>query len=204
MSARPYLILLPLSVLAACQAPSEQTPQAASSAESFFAELGSLCTGEAYAGQLVSQDAVDSDFRTAKIVMGPALCTESKIEIPLAVGEDRSRIWQITRTDMGLRLKHDHSHADGSKDTLTQYGGDSTLPGQSTRQEFPVDAETRTLFTAENIEVSNQNTWAVEVDPGEDFAYEMSRPNRFFRLEFDLSEATEAPPPPWALAPIEP
>jgi hypothetical protein len=29
------------------------------------------------------------------------------------------------------------------------------------------------------------------------FAYEMARPNRFFRIEFDTSAPVDAPPAPW-------
>jgi len=32
------------------------------------------------------------------------------------------------------------------------------------------------------------NVWAVEVHPGKTYAYELRRPNRFFRVEFDLSK----------------
>jgi hypothetical protein len=31
------------------------------------------------------------------------------------------------------------------------------------------------------------NVWAVEIVPGALFAYELRRPNRFFRIEADLS-----------------
>ena len=33
--------------------------------------------------------------------------------------------------------------------------------------------------------------------PGSLFAYELRRPNRFFRVEFDLGRPVPAPPPPW-------
>jgi hypothetical protein len=168
----------------------------------YFERLSQLCDGQAYAGQLVSDDAVDADFKTARMIMGPASCDGLTVRIPFAVDEDRSRTWVITRTETGLRLKHDHRHEDGSEDVLTQYGGDSTPEGSAARQDFPVDAETRTLFIAQDIEVSTQNTWTVEIQPGELFAYQMSRPERLFRVEFDLATPVEAPPPPWGEAPI--
>ena len=171
--------------------------------QAFFAALETLCTDAAYRGQLVSNDADDADFKTADIVMGPAQCAPGRIEIPLAVDDDRSRIWQITQTESGLRLKHDHTHADGSKDKITQYGGDSPNAGTAERQIFPVDAETERVFTEQGIPVSIQNTWAVEIRPNRQFVYEMWRPNRQFRLEFDLAETAPAPPPPWAVAPVK-
>jgi hypothetical protein len=41
------------------------------------------------------------------------------------------------------------------------------------------------------------NVWAVEVEPGALFAYELRRPGRFFRVEFDLKRPIAPPPPPW-------
>jgi hypothetical protein len=32
-----------------------------------------------------------------------------------------------------------------------------------------------------------ENVWAMEVHPARMFAYELRRPGRFFRVEFDLS-----------------
>ena len=86
-----------------------------------------------------------------------------------------------------LSLHHDHRHADGSEDRLSRYGGSAIAPGTATRQSFPADAFSRALFERENIPVSTTNVWAIEVHPGHLFAYELRRPNRFFRIEFDLS-----------------
>ena len=191
------VLLAPALVLAACGGATTPDPEAL-----YFERLSGLCDGQAYAGKLVSDDAVDADFRTASMIMGPATCDGLTVRIPFAVDDDRSRTWVITRTQDGLRLKHDHRHADGSEDVLTQYGGDNTSPGTAGRQDFPVDEETRTLFIAQEIEVSTQNTWTVEIEPGEMFAYQMSRPERLFRVEFDLTNPVDAPPPPWGVAPI--
>jgi hypothetical protein len=104
----------------------------------------------------------------------------------------------VSRTGGGLRLKHDHRHADGSPDVLTQYGGDTRTPGTATRQEFPVDAESIALFEREGSQASVTNTWAMEMVPGQRFAYELSRPGgRLFRVEFDLRTPVAPPPPPW-------
>jgi hypothetical protein len=103
----------------------------------------------------------------------------------------------ITRTESGLRLKHDHRHEDGSEDAVTQYGGDTVDPGTAERQEFPADDFSKTLFRENGIPQSVENVWAMEVRPGELFAYELRRPNRHFRVEFDLTRTVEAPPPPW-------
>ena len=135
--------------------------------------------------------------------MGPATCDGNTILIPFAVGEDRSRTWVITRTLEGIRLKHDHRHRDGTEDAVTQYGGDSDETGSIGAQDFPADDETKELFVREGLDVSIQNTWRVEIAPGEQFTYQMSRPERMFRVEFDLTQPVEAPPPTWGAAPIE-
>lgn len=169
----------------------------------YFERLSALCNGNAYAGRLVSTDDADRDFQGASMVMGPAQCDGLTVRIPFAVEDDRSRTWILTRTVDGVRLKHDHRHKDGTEDTLTQYGGDSLPPGTDIRQAFPADDETKALFIREDIEVSTQNTWSVEISPGKQFAYQMQRPERLFRVEFDLSTPIETPPLPWGEAPIE-
>src|SRR5690606_23099686 len=116
-----------------------------------------------------------------------------EIRVPFNVGENRSRTWVITRTAEGLRLKHDHRHEDGSEDVLTQYGGDTANAGSATRQEFPADAHSQQLFRANHIPASVDNIWAIEVHPGQSFAYGLRRPNRHFRVEFDLTRAVPAP-----------
>ena len=195
---RALALAAALSLAACGPVATEPTPDAL-----FFERINGLCDGKAYAGRLVSDDAVDADFKTATMVMGPATCDRLTVRIPFAVDDDRSRTWVISRTANGLRLKHDHRHADGTEDVLTQYGGDNTGQGTAGQQAFPVDAETRDLFIREDIEVSTQNTWTVEIEPGQLFAYQMSRPERLFRVEFDLTTATETPPPPWGEVPIE-
>ena len=80
---------------------------------------------------------------------------------------------------------------------LTQYGGDTVDAGTARRQLFPADAFSRDLFLREGNSQSVTNVWAVEVAPAETFAYELRRPNRFFRVEFDLTRPVSPPPPPW-------
>lgn len=93
-------------------------------------------------------------------------------------------------------MKHDHRHADGSKDALTLYGGDTADAGRAARQAFPVDAESIALFRAEGRTASMTNIWSVAVDGGR-FAYELRRANRHFRVEFNLGQPVPPPPAPW-------
>lgn len=191
------------STAPAAPEPESSTASAASNeapADVFMANLGALC-GQAFAGRIVADTPAptgDDPFAGKPLVMHVRDCGEDVIRVPFHVGGDRSRTWVLTRTDAGLRLKHDHRHEDGSDDAITMYGGDTADAGNATRQEFPVDAESVAMFTAADMTVSNNNTWAMELQPGETFVYELSRPGgRLFRVEFDLAAPVEAPPAPW-------
>lgn len=170
-----------LALSACATTPAPVLPQ-----DAFFAHLKALC-GQTFAGRVVTTDAADADFVRSRLLMHVRDCSADEVRIPFWVGENRSRTWVITRTASGVRLKHDHRHADGTEDELSQYGGDTTDAGAATRQEFPADQFSKDLFTRRNATVSNANVWAVEVQP-EVFAYELRRPNRHFRVEFDLTE----------------
>jgi hypothetical protein len=154
--------------------------------EQFFARLQSLC-GKSFGGRLVSTEAADADFAGKVLVMGKVECGRDEIAIPFAVGENRSRTWRLTRSGEGLRLEHVHKHHDGSEDEVSRYGGETATPGTASRQEFPADDFSKRLFAANKLERSLTNVWAVEIVPGRLFAYELRRPGRYFRIEFDLS-----------------
>lgn len=209
----PALALLTLA-LTACDSGSNLSPEVASPqpappapapvietnpADAFMQNVAGLC-GNAYAGRVVEDTPAptgDDPFGDKPLVMHVRECNEDAIRIPFHVGDDHSRTWVLTRTATGLRLKHDHRHEDGSDDEVTMYGGETSSTGSATRQEFPVDAESRAMFSRNDMEVSNANTWAMEIEPGDMFAYELSRPERMFRVEFDLTETVPSPPAPW-------
>ena len=152
-----------------------------------MANLNALC-GQRFEGRVVTTDAADADFASNRLLMHVRDCSLTEVGIPFAVGEDRSRRWIVTRTEAGLRLKHDHRDPDGVIHGYHMYGGDTAGAGTTTRQEFPVDQQSVAQFTAGGAEVSNTNVWAVEVHPGRMFAYELRRPTgRFLRVEFDLT-----------------
>ena len=159
---------------------------AAQPVDQFFAEMSALC-GKSFNGKLAAGDDSDASFATAKMQAHVRTCTDREIQISFDVGEDRSRTWIITRTDSGLRLKHRHMLKDGTEDPVSQYGGDTAQPGTTTRQEFPVDAYSKAMFTKEGRTVSNTNIWAFEIDPGQTLTYELARPNRLFRVAFDVA-----------------
>jgi hypothetical protein len=187
-------------VLAGCATHAPTTP---SPADDFFARLTALC-GQAFAGRVVADTPAptgEDPFAGKSLVMHVRDCGPEEIRIPFHVGDDRSRTWVVTRTASGLRLKHDHRHQDGSADAVTMYGGDTVAAGGAQRQEFPVDAESKAMFLREGRAVSVTNVWAMEVEPGQRFVYELARPQRLFRVEFDLTEAIAPPPAPWGASP---
>ena len=194
--------LLIFSAVLACAGCAATPAQPAAPADDFMSALAQHC-GKAYAGRIVSNEprSVTPDaFEGKPLVMHVRGCDApaSRIEVPFHVGDDHSRTWVLSRTDSGLRLKHDHRHADGSPDAVTLYGGDTASAGTVVRQEFPVDAESVAMFKREGLEASITNTWAMEIVPGERFLYELSRPNgRLFVVEFDLSRPVALPPAPW-------
>lgn len=184
-------VFVALAFLAACATAPAPSPQAA-----FMANLRTLC-GQAFEGRVVTTEAADEAMRAERLVMHVRACNDDEVRIPFHVGASRSRTWVITETESGLRLKHDHRHEDGSSDTLTMYGGDTSSTGTAARQEFPADAESRALFVANNIPQSVTNVWAIELTPGESFTYELARPGRLLRATFDLTRPIPTPPPPW-------
>lgn len=192
---RRGMLMLCCAALLGCRA-SLPAP-AASGQEAFWASLQTLC-GRAFAGTLAEGSAPgDTAFAGKTLVMHVRQCSPGDVRIPFHLGEDRSRTWIITRTADGLRLKHDHRHADGSEDRITQYGGDTRGPGTASTQEFFADAHTAALIPA-----AAANVWTVEVVPGRRFAYALRREgtDRRFRVEFDLTRPVAAPPAPWGHA----
>ena len=178
---RTSMMIIAATLLAGCTTTTPNTP-----ADAYMASLNDLC-GQTHEGRLVTTDPADADFAGKKLVMGPVACTPGEVAIPFAVGDNRSRTWVITRTDTGVRLKHVHRHDDGSEDKVSRYGGDTAAPGTATRQEFPADDFSKQMFLANKLERSITNVWAVEIVPGKLYAYELRRPNRFFRVEFALT-----------------
>ena len=168
--------------LSACATVPARAPQQ----DAFMASLNALC-GQRFLGRVVTTDAADADFARSRLIMHVRDCSADEVRIPFHVGDDTSRTWVISRNeDGGLTLKHDHRDPEGKPDGLHWYGGDTVAAGTAGRQEFPVDGFSIALFNAADAAVSTTNVWAVEVRPGQTFAYELRRPNRYFRVEFDL------------------
>ncbi len=159
------------------------TPQ-----DAFLENLASMC-GRAFAGRAT----FGSTEGFEELTMHIRECREGEVLIPLHAGANRSRTWIVTRTAEGLRLKHDHRLEDGSEDPVTQYGGDTAVPGTEWEQSFPADAETAALLPE-----AATNEWTMTLEPGQRFIYHLTRdgaPRATF--EFDLTREVLAPPAPW-------
>jgi hypothetical protein len=163
------------------------SPADKTAAEQFFDRLSAHC-GKSVGGKLVAGDDSDAAFAKSTMTAHFRVCTDSEMQIAFDVGEDRSRTWIVTKVGDGLRLKHRHMLKDGTEDPVSQYGGHTVTPGTAMRQEFPADAFSKTMFTREGRTVSISNVWAFDIVPGKSFTYELSRPNRLFRVEFDSTK----------------
>jgi hypothetical protein len=206
-SAAPALLTIVL--LAGCgpdrtaQADPADDAQAAAGdpQQQWWDALQALC-GQAFSGEMVRFDPdMDTGWLNRDVIMHVRECSPTEIRIPLHVGENRSRTWVLTRSAQGIQLKHDHRHPDGTEEASSQYGGMTTSPGTATRQEFPAGEFSRQLFESQDHPDGVHNVWAMEIHPGERFAYQLSRFNRDFRAEFDLSRPVPAPPAPWVIEP---
>jgi hypothetical protein len=164
------------------------------SVNGFWDNISALC-GKAFAGEATRAPAGSTAFEGLRLVMHVRACEENRIRIPLAVGDNLSRTWVLTRHEDGrLELRHDHRHEDGSDEDVTMYGGFTPNTGTRYEQIFPTDAR-----TMETLPGSYPNVWFMGVTPGEAFVYAVDRlgTDRGYRFEFDLTVEVDAPPAPW-------
>jgi hypothetical protein len=174
-------------------------------ADEFLDRIALHC-GQAFAGRIVANEPArpDDPFDDKRLVMHVRQCGPDELKVPFHVGDDHSRTWILTRTPNGLRLKHDHRHVDGAEDVVSLYGGETETPGTAVRQVFPVDEYSIELFLREGLHAAVTNTWAMEIEPGKRFLYELSRPGgRLFQVEFDLTTPVPRPPTPWGYAELK-
>lgn len=153
---RHFKPLIPLFIFMALWGCQEKPRNAQ---QMFFDNLSALC-GQTFSGASTYPDDPAHDFAGQLLVAAFNDCQSDEIRIQFDVGEDRSRTWVITQTDQGLLLKHDHRHADGTPDEITNYGGWANDQGGPWQQYFPADAETAALIPA-----AATNVWMFHYDP---------------------------------------
>jgi hypothetical protein len=154
--------------------------------EAFLATLALHC-GQAYHGVITQRPETDTLFRGDEILtVDFRRCEANRLEIPFHVEENRSRTWLLTRTTVGIDLRHDHRHPDGTPEsgTSTWYGGHTLAAGSSDRQEF--------------LRTGARTGWAIEVVPHERYTYGTINEGEWvYRLDFDLTTPVDRPPAPW-------
>ena len=177
----------PLCTLPACTTVGAPIMTEAEQQAAFWQKLTALC-GKTFQGKMLTHDPLDADMAGRIMVMEVASCTETQIRIPFYVGPDpaavsdkraewdRSRTWVLTRTAAGIQLKHDHRHADGTPDDVTNYGGTAPIGGFGVAAyephggaqswlHFPVDDESIANFRANGLGKSVTNVWSIALGP---------------------------------------
>ncbi|MGI1946113.1 hypothetical protein [Shewanella glacialipiscicola] len=189
------LVLASLSSIALPSIAAQTEPLSTETQNTFFAQIAGHC-GQAFAGKVVSGNAVDSDFSGKSLMMHVRECSDTELKIPFHVGDDHSRTWVLTKAQQGLKLKHDHRHQDGSEDAVTMYGGDTINDGTVQKQSFPIDKDSIDNFVKNGLTQSITNVWHIAITPTT-FSYQLTRANRNFQVDFDLTQPVVLPPAPW-------
>ena len=182
---KKILLLLSAALLFSCN------KRANTGAGEFWENLKQHC-GKSYEGVLTFPED-DPDFGGKKLIMHVKSCSENQIKIPFFVGEDKSRVWILTKKGNVLELDHEHRHEDGTPDKITMYGGVATNSGQATIQIFPAHQH-----TVDILPQASSNVWWLTLDHST-FTYNLRRlgSDRLFTVTFDLSKPVENPDKPW-------
>lgn len=150
----------------------------------FFNFLKTQC-GKSYEGVATFTNSDNDPFSGKTLTMTFSECSENQLLIPFDVGEDKSRTWIMTLSDEGLLFKHKHLLADGSLDSITNYGGWADTTGTMLVQHFPADE-----FTAQLIPAAETNVWTWEFsEDKKSFSYILKRHGALrFSAKFDLTK----------------
>lgn len=152
--------------------------------KAFFENVKKLC-GRKFEGATDFPQDPAHPLAGKRLVMHVETCGAGEIRIPFHVGEDRSRTWVLTLTPGGLLFKHDHRHADGTPDRVTDYGGLASDDGSASEQRFPADT-----LTAGLIPEAKTNVWTMRIDEKKKrFTYYLERDGKpRYRAYFDLGK----------------
>jgi len=179
---KPYTLILFACTLLLISCSGEQTditPQidGDTAQEEFFANLFELC-GETFSGEATFPEDTSNELVGADLMATIQTCTEEEIQIALSADGDQSRTWVISRTENGLRLRHEHVNPDGTPHDTTGYGGYATDEGSATRQYFAADDS-----TANMIPEAETNVWMLDIG-NDQLTYYLERNNEpRFRAE---------------------
>jgi hypothetical protein len=163
--------------------------------DGYWANLSHHC-GQAFPGGLTLEPPGDPMLEGNELlVVHFRVCEEDELQVPFHIeqmdGEwDRSRTWIFRRTDdERIELRHDHRTPDGSEDENTWYGAWTMGEGTPTRQEF--------IIQDREYPDGSTRGWRIIIEPGERYVYGTIRNGEWtWRVDFDLSEPLDEPPPP--------
>ena len=133
--------------------------------DAFWNALLQQCT-HIFTGQSTFPDTPEDSFYGKNLVANFINCTDTKIHVPFHVGDNKSRTWIFSKLDNGkIQLKHQHLHADGSVDEVSNYGGTSiggdieiNELSKTIHVHFPADD-----FTKQLIPEASTNVWTIEL-----------------------------------------
>jgi len=200
------LVCLPAFLLGCGQRASEDAPDAhlpavevaeASPAEAFLDNLAAHC-GSAFRGGLTLEPPGDDMLTgTEALIVHFRECGPDTVRIPFHIeieetgSWDRSRTWILSLAPgERLELRHDHREPDGTPSERTMYGGFTETPGTPERQDF--------VSVQRTEESGYARGWRIEIVPGERYTYGTTRRGEWsWRVDFDLTEPVDPPPPPW-------
>lgn len=155
---------------------------------------------QAFAGQLVSDDAADATMQGLPLIVHVQYCRAGEIRMAFHVGADASRTWVLRELPAGLQLKHEHLHDDGSPDELSRYGGLSTVLPPATAPalqfDFPADGYSQLLFNALGRHAAGDNVWRFSWQARQ-LTYSLRRTGRYFAVQFDFSQPVALPAAAW-------
>jgi len=164
---------LSLATLTACyHLPTESTDTSTNLSKleqlenQFWKSLSTHC-GHRFSGTSSFPSDPEDSFYGKTLTATIADCSDTEIRVPFDVGENKTRTWIFTKTANGLQLKHQHLHADGTLDEVSNYGGlasdgESALVQATSSTEigtvslaFPADEFTQKLLPAASTNVWN-------------------------------------------------
>lgn len=167
------------------------TPQNA-----WWAAMQTHC-GNAYEGRLAHAPPGDDMLEGDELlIVHFRECSADEMQLPFHIERmdgtwDRSRTWIYTRTGNTISLRHDHRTEDGNPDEgNTDYGGSTQDDGLENEQRF--------IFTERVGPQDETLGWRVIINPNEEYIYGTFRGDEWsWRVEFDLTQPVDPPPPAW-------
>ncbi|MCC5927072.1 MAG: hypothetical protein JJU41_10990 [Bacteroidetes bacterium] len=175
----------------------EPVPTHETITRAFLAQYEPYC-GQTFAGRSTFTDlGEDSPLNDANLTMIVTNCSSDEVRIRFFVEDDTSRTWILGQLEQGLRLAHDHRHADGSEYEANFYGGLAMENHNNAFRHYPdnvTSSETRLFFPADARTLSDRatreiNVWSKEFDlPAQTYYYRLYLSGELrYEAAFDLN-----------------